>query len=188
MNPIFRNACLNRYARKFLFVAALFLAVVAGAARSSFAQCCSWGWGWQPTCCYRPLCCQPVCACQPICGCQPSCCPSSCCSGCAAPACGTSPCGPTGCGVSYRVGPATDVVRSVLNSQEVARRGLPRTMTRVVFEPASRANDQTVSVFHLPTRPNNPFVLRRDFGAVESRVSSTGDRLPLSLNDGIDRY
>jgi hypothetical protein len=37
-------------------------------------------------------------------------------------------------------GPATQVVRSALNSEEVVRSGLPRTLTKVVFESADRAN------------------------------------------------
>jgi hypothetical protein len=203
MNPIFRNARLHRYATKSLFLSGLFLTVLVGTAQSSSAQCCSWPWGgcwqpsgcyrsvccYQPVCCYRPVCCyQPVCGCQPCCGCQPSCCTSSCCSGCSAPACGTSPCGSYGCGASYRVGPTTEVVWKALKSEEFARNGLPRTMTKVVFAPASPATEQTAGIFHAPTRPQNRAVSRRDFGAVESRMSRAAQRLPLSMSESPNRY
>jgi hypothetical protein len=65
---------------------------------------------------------------------------------------------------------------------------LPRTMTKIVFAPAFRANDETAGIFHAPTRPQNRTGLRRDFGAVESRVSSAVDRVPLSMSDRVERY
>ena len=104
------------------------------------------------------------------------------------PACGMCPCGPFGCGTSYRVGPATEVVWKALKSEEFARNGLPRTMTKVVFAPAFRATDQTAGIFHASTRPQNRAESRRDLGAVESRITRTAQRLPLSMSDGIDRY
>jgi hypothetical protein len=61
-------------------------------------------------------------------------------------------------------------------------------MTKVVFAPAFRATDQAVVIFHASTRPQNRAELRRDLGAVESRITRTEQRLPLSMSDGIDRY
>jgi hypothetical protein len=80
------------------------------------------------------------------------------------------------------------VVWKALKSEEFARNGLPRTMTKVVFAPAFRATDQTAGIFHAPTRPQNRAELRRDLGAVELRITRTEQRLPLSMSNGIDRY
>jgi hypothetical protein len=97
------------------------------------------------------------------------------------------PCGPFGYGSSDRVGRATEVVWKALKSDEFARNGLPRTMTKVVFAPAFRPTDQTAGIARASTRPQNRAAWPRDLGAVELRVTSTEQRLPLSISDGIDR-
>jgi hypothetical protein len=61
-------------------------------------------------------------------------------------------------------------------------------MTKVVFAPAFRATDQTAVILDASARPQNRAELRRDLWAVESRITRTEQRLPLSMSDGIDRY